>query len=124
MEQQIKIYLDWKGTYAHRASINYRKWLEYFIKLCGDKKIEDYDISDIVKFRNWLESRFSSYSIQFAIVVLKNFFQFFKYQNQTCISPSLIRIPRVNPKSHRAITEKEFEKINSVIPQNEFLPLR
>jgi site-specific recombinase XerD len=124
MDEKLKLYLDWKGTYAHRASINYRKWLEYFIKLCGQKNLEEYDVNDIVKYRNWLESRYSSYSTQFAIVILKNFFQFFKYQDYACISPSLIRIPRVNQKSHRAITEDEFNKIISVIPSNEFLFLR
>jgi site-specific recombinase XerD len=98
--------------------------LEYFISICGDKELEDYQVSDIVKFRNWLEVRYSSYSIQFAIIVIKNFFQFYKYQDYKCLSPALIRIPRVNPKSHRAITEGEFRRINSIIPINEFLPLR
>ena len=124
MNEKLKLYLDWKGTYAHRASINYKVWLEYFIQLCGQKNIEEYDVSDIVKYRKWLESHYSSYSTQFAIVVIKNFFQFFKYQNYACLSPALIRIPRANQKSHRAITEGEFNKIISVIPSNEFLPLR
>jgi len=124
MNEKLKLYLDWKGTYAHRASINYKIWLERFVQLCGQKNIEEYDVSDIVKYRKWLESHFSSSSTQFAIVVIKNFFQFFKFQNCACISPSLIRIPRVNPKSHRAITETEFNKIISVIPSNEFLFLR
>jgi site-specific recombinase XerD len=124
MNEKIKLYLDWKGTYAHRASINYRIWLEKFIELCGHKKLEEYDIGDIVKYRGWLETNYGSYSIQYAIVVLKNFFQFFKYQNCACLSPTLIRVPRVNQKSHRAVTEGEFKRINSVIPVNEFLPLR
>lgn len=124
MNEKIKLYLDWKGTYAYRASINYRIWLEKFIQLCGNKKIEEYDISDIVKYRRWLESNYGSYSIQYAIVVLKNFFQFFKYQNCACLSPAFIRIPRIIQKSHRAITEGEFKRVNSVIPANEFLPLR
>ena len=124
MNEKLKLYLDWKGTYAHRASINYRRWLEHFIRLCGQKELEEYDVHDIVKYRAWLESRYSSYSVQFAFVILKNFFQFFKYQDYTCISPSLIRIPRVNQKSHRAITEEEFNRIISIIPSNEFLFLR
>lgn len=118
------MYLDWKGTYAHKASINYRIWLEKFIQLCGNKKIEEYEISDIVKYRSWLESNYGSYSTQYAIVVLKNFFQFFKFQDCACLSPAFIRIPRINQKSHRAITEGEYNKIISVIPTNEFLTLR
>ena len=124
MNEKLKLYLDWKGTYAHRASINYRIWLERFVQICGEKNLEEYDIRDIVKYRKWIETHYSSYCTQFAIVIIKNFFQFYKYQNCNCISPSLIRIPRVTAKSHRAITEKEFNKIISVIPSNEFLFLR
>lgn len=124
MNEKIKLYLDWKATYAHRASISYRIWLERFLQICGNKNIEDYDISDIVKYRSFLENHYSSYSNQFAIVIIKNFFQFFKYQGCVCINPALIRIPRINPKSHRAVTEEEFYKINSVIPMNEFRELR
>lgn len=124
MYEKIREYLEWKGTYAHRASINYKIWLERFVNVCGNKNIEAYAVSDIVKFRAWLETRYSSYTIQFATIVLKNFFQFYKQQNYTCLSPSLIKLPRAFAKSHRAITLAEFEKIISIIPSNEFLFLR
>ena len=124
MQEKIKEYLDWKGTYAHRASINYRIWLERFTEVCGDKPIEEYMVSDIVKYRSWLESRYSSYCIQYAMVIIKNFFQFYKHQNVFCLSPALIKTPRIQAKSHRAITEEEFNKIVSVIPNSEFMSLR
>ncbi len=125
MNQYIKEYLDWKGTYASRASVSYRIWLERFLEVCGDKPIEKYDIGDFVKYKHWLETRFKSYTLQFATIVIKNFFQYYKNQNYACrLVPSLIKLPRITAKSHRAITEEEFKKIVSTIPQNEFIPLR
>jgi site-specific recombinase XerD len=124
MNEKIKKYLDWKGTYAPRASVNYRIWLERFIQICGEKPIEGYEISDYVKYKHWLEPRFNGYSLKFATIIIKNFFQFYRNQNYSCLSPSLIKTPRIFAKSHRAITESEFKRIVSVITENEFQPLR
>ena len=124
MDEKIKTYLNWKGSYAHRASINYRIWLEKFVQVCGQKNLDEYDTEDISYYHKWLETHYSSYSVQFAIVVLKNFFTYFKLRDVPCLPPFFIRIPRVNQKSHRAITEGEYNKIISVIPSNEFLFLR
>jgi len=124
MKEKIKTYLEWKGTYAQRASVNYKIWLERFVEVCGDKKLEKYDISDFVKYKHWLETRYTPYSVQFATIVIKNFLKFYRDQNYTCLSPSLIKIPRVNAKSHRAVTEAEYKKIVAMIPENEFRTLR
>ena len=124
MDKKIIEYLEWKASYAPRASIAYKIWLVRFVQICGERELVDYTISDVVKYRNWVEQRYSSYNIQFAVVVIKNFFQFFKHQNYHCVSPSLIKLPRISAKSHRAITSEEFEKIVSVIPSNEFMFLR
>ena len=124
MEEKIREYLDWKATYAHRASINYKIWLVRFVQVCGEKPIEQYDNNDIAKYHKWLESHYGSYCVQFAMVIIKNFFRFYKLKNVNCLSPELIRLTRVNAKSHRAVTEDEYQKIISVIPVNEFLPLR
>src|ERR1035437_7858686 len=124
MHEEIREYLGWKGTYAHRASINYKIWLHQFLKICGDKAIEEYNSSDIVKYHRWLEIHYSSYSIQYAMVVLKNLFKFFKLRDCKCLSPELIRLPRINIKSHRAVTETEYKKIIGEIPTNDFLFLR
>lgn len=124
MQEKIREYLEWKGTYAHRASINYKIWLNHFLVVCGDKAIEDYSTTDVVKYHRWLEVHYSSYSIQYAMVVLKSFFKYFKLRDCKCLSPELIRLPRINIKSHRAVTEGEYSRIINVIPINEFLFLR
>ncbi len=124
MNEIIKEYLEWKGTYAPRASVSYKIWLDRFIEVCENKALESYDVADLIKYRKWLESRFGSYSVQFAIIVIKNFLQYCKTRNYSCLSPTLVKLPRVNAKSHRAVTENEYTKIISVIPTNEFQLLR
>jgi len=124
METLIKQYLEWKGTYAYHASQNYKIWLFRFLKVCGHKKLEEYDVTDVVKYRCWLEKHFSGYSAQFAVIVMKNFFQFCSVQGFKCVPPSLIRLPRIQAKSHRAITEEEFEKLTNKIPTNDFISMR
>jgi integrase/recombinase XerD len=124
MEEKIREYLDWKGIHSPRASIMYKSWLHRLIEVCGDKPIEEYSISDVVSYQKWLKTRFSPYSVQYATVVIKNFFKFYRDQNYRCLSPSLIKRVRGSSKSHRAIKEEEFEKMISDIPENEFPLLR
>jgi len=95
-----------------------------FLEVCGNKHIEDYSISDIVCYQKWLKTRFSPYSVQYATVIIKNFFKFYKDQNYKCLPPSLIKRIKGSAKSHRAIKEEEVEKIVSLIPENEFPLLR
>src|ERR1035437_990113 len=124
MHEKIQEYLEWKATYAHRASINYKIWLHHFVKVCGDKAIEDYRSTDVSNYHKWLETNYGSYCIQYGMIVIKNFFLYYKLNNYNCLSPALIRTPRINVKSHRAITEEEYKRVVDIIPTNEFLFLR
>ena len=124
MKDIIKQYLEWKGTYAPRASINYKLWLLRFVQVSGEKKLEDYTVGDVIKFRHWMELKYNPGSHNYAVIILKNFLQYCKTQNLHSLSPTLIKLPRINPKSHRAITEEEANKIISEIPENEFHHLR
>ncbi len=124
MEKEIREYLAWKGTYATRASVSYKIWLDRFVQVCGDRSIEEYDIESIVRFRHWLEEKYSSCTAQYAMIVIKNFFQFYKHQDRHCISPAFIKIPAINKKSHRAIKESEFERVIAGIPTSDYIGLR
>ena len=124
MEREIKRYLDWKGTSASRASVNYKIWLNRFIEACGSKPINGYAIEDIVKYKHWLETRYSSSSVQYAMIIIKNFFSFYKQQDYHCLSSFLIKIPPKNMKSYKAISEIDFKKTVSRISTKCFLGLR
>lgn len=124
MKEIIKIYLEWKASYAQRAAVNYRIWLERLIQICGDKELKDFTLSDFLIFKKWVERRYNPYTVQFATIVIKNFLNFCKMQNRECLSPAFIKLPRVFAKSHRAVTEEEFESIVKMIPDQEFGTLR
>lgn len=124
MNEIIREYLEWKGTYAPRASVNYKIWLDYFIKVCGIKPLEQYVIGDCVKYQQWLKEHYNPCSVQYATTVLKNFFSYCKMHNLNCLSPAFIRLPRSVAKSHRAITEAEFLKLAAIVPSKGFINLR
>jgi len=120
----IILFLNWKASYAPYASNNYRIWLERFSELTGNRKITEYSEQDVAKYLQWLRGKFSPYSIQLAIISVKNLFGYLHTKRVPCLSPDLIKTPRTPAKSHQAVTEKEFEQIISKIPNNEFHSLR
>lgn len=124
MNKKIEEYLDWKGIHAPKASISYKRWLVQLVNFCGDKPIEEYRVSEIVQYQKWIKTHYSSYTLEYATVIIKNFFKYFKDQNYCCVSPSLIKRKKGHAKSHRAIKEEEFEKIISIIPDYDFWGLR
>ena len=124
MQEKIEEYLDWKGIHSPKASVSYKSWLMLFIRICGDKPLEQYRITDIVSYQKWLKAHYSSYSLEYATVIIKNFFQFFRDQNYACLPPSLIKRKKGRAKSHRAIREEEFEKMVNVITEDDFWGLR
>jgi len=124
MNKIISEYIAWKGTHAPSASKSYALWIKRFLLVCGIKKVEEYSINDIIKYHDWMMNRYSPYTVQYALVIIKNFFQYCRNQNYACLQPSLIRTKRYAPNSHRAIPEGEFRKITALIPTNEFRLLR
>lgn len=124
MQEKIEEYLDWKGIHSPKASISYKSWLMLFLRICGDKPLEQYRITDIVSYQKWIKVHYSSYSLEYATVIIKNFFKFYKDQDYPCLPPSLIKRKKGHAKSHRAIKEEEFEKMVSVIPEDDFWGLR
>lgn len=119
----IKKYLEWKGSYAPRASVNYRIWLDKFNQLVK-KELEEVEIDDVVKFRIHLDNHYSPASVQFGVIVIKNFLKFWKLQNVNCLSPELIKLPRAKAKSHRAVSYEDYRKLLSICKNYEFHDLQ
>lgn len=119
----INKYLDWKATYAPRASVNYRIWLNRFVTVTG-KDVETAKIGDIVDFRKWLDSRYQPKSIELAMVVIKNYFKFWKLSGLNCISPELVKIPRSAANSYQPIAFEEYCSILSFIHPTDFYELQ
>ena len=123
MKDKIERYIAWKATYTTRACINYKPWLLKFQEYTK-KPIEKITIEDIVKFRKYLDSHYGTYSIQFAFVVLQNFFKFWKLQGIECLSPVLIKIPSTLQKSYNAISEEEYKKLINASYGDDFINTR
>lgn len=125
MYEKIKEYLDWKGTHGERASVTYRKPLERFVEVCGNKEIEEYVISDAVRYANWMKAHYAPASCRYALIVLKDFFIFYKEQKYECLSPKLIKLPKKKPaNSHRAVKEDEVRRMIAEVEGDHFISLR
>ena len=120
----VKTYLDWKATYTRRASVNYRIWLDKFID-CTQKKLEKTEVGDIIKYRNGLEdSGYQPKSIELAMIIVKNYFTFWRLQGKKCLSPELIRVQHTVANSHLPITFEEYCSIMTFIHPNDFWELQ
>lgn len=125
LDQRIEYYLEWKATYTGRAFIAYRPWLLKFAQFVDGKAIEHIELKDVMAFRRWLDEKYQPYTIQLAIVCLHNFFKFWNTQKVECLSPSLIRVPRVRPKTRPVILLEDYEKILAhFVGHTEFIYLR
>jgi len=118
-----KQYLEWKGTYAPRAAVNYRIWIERF-KSTTEKDVDNAEIGDIVKYKNWLSDNYQPKSVELAMVITKNYFKFWRLSGLNCISPELVKVPRTVANSYQPITFEEYCSILSFIRPNTFYELQ
>lgn len=125
MDEKINMFLEWKATHHVPASIKYRKPLERFVTVCGNKRLEEYRVGDIVHYAQWLSSQFSNETVRYALTIVKHFFNFYKFQGHECLSPMLIELPRKLPaRSHRAISESEVQRMIRAVEGESFIALR
>ena len=125
MQEKINKFLEWKATYHVPASIKYRKPIERFADVCGDKLLHKYTIEDIVLYNRWLSRQFSNETVRYALTILKHFFNFYHSQHVKCLSSIFIAMPKKLPAhSHRAITEEEVRRMIREIEGESFISYR
>jgi len=120
---EIDKYLEWKGSYAPIAQAVYGKQLERFDGFVK-KDFDDIKIGDISKYTNFLRKKYSGKTIEFNLIIIKNFFNFYAKQGRVVISPDLIKSPRTHANSHQPITEREYLLMLAYLPNNDFISLR
>jgi len=127
MLNQKDIYLGYKKSYTNAAFNRYGLWLNKFEEVTG-KSEEDITIEDILKFKLWLQVRYSGKSVEYAMTIVHNYFYFLKLNNVNCINPALIKSPKARANSHQAVSPDDYQKILRVIdcflPQNELCYLQ
>ena len=119
MEKEINEYLDWKASYTQKASSNYSLHLKRFANYTK-KDLEKISITDVVNFQLNLKTKYSLANVAYSMVVIKNFFIFYRKQGSDCVDPFLINIPKFTPHSHSTITNEEYEKMLEALRDDEF----
>lgn len=108
MKKEISNYLDWKASYAPRASIIYEGILNAFITHTG-KEVPELHITDVVKYQQRLKSR--GRDIYFPTVVIKNFFKWMVANKMQVIDPWLIKPPKKLNRRRTSVTDEEFRRM-------------
>ena len=116
-------YLQWKGTYAPKACINYGLWIRRFFAQC-DKELEDVTVEDVVKFLGWLKGKYQPKSIELAMVIIHNFLDFWKNAGVRCMSPNMVKLPKAKANSHQPIKEDEYHRLLLAINVQDFRSLQ
>jgi integrase/recombinase XerD len=124
MTNEIRGFLDWKASYATRASINYATYLRKFAEMFPNKTISEITVHDIVKYQKIMSERYAPSSVFFAMVVLKNFLRWLQDCGHKVVAPGLVKVPRFIPKSHRPIRKVYFDQLVNTIPDDDFWSLR
>lgn len=122
-EHFMRQYLSWKATYATSASLSYRPWVEKFISFTK-KDVDTAEVGDIINFRKLLDNHYQPKTIELAMIIIKNYFKFWKLAGLNCLSPELIKVPRTVANSHQAISLKEYCSVLSQIHVTDFWELQ
>jgi site-specific recombinase XerD len=124
MNTEIKLYLDWKGTYTKEKTVNnYRPWIKKFNDLIG-KKIEDIDLEDIIKYSSFLKENYAPKSVTMGMTVMRNFLVFWKRRRVMDIIIEDIRVPKTRSNSHEPINSRDYVLMLAEIDVNDFAGAR
>lgn len=123
LEKEIGDYLNWKAGYTKKAAVNYALHLRRFADYTK-KDLCDIDLVDVINFQLYMKKRYALANVAYSMIIIKNFFTFYRKQGTACLDPYFIKIPKFIPHSHFAITEEEHSKILSVFRDDEFFNIQ
>lgn len=104
----ISQYLEWKRSYAPRASVSYAIWVRRFQEAVN-KAPEDITLSDWTAYARSLEGRFAPKCVEYALNIAHNFLRFWYEQGRLRRLPLyLARVRKAIANSHDAVTEGEY----------------
>lgn len=119
LSKQICEYLDWKCSYTKKAGVSYKLYLERF-NAESKKDFGNIGMQDITKYFLFLKKNYAPATVAFGQRVIKNFFTYYSQKGECHVNPFLIKIERMVPHSHYAITPEEFQKIDDSLCGSEF----
>ncbi len=114
-EMLIKQYLEWKESYARRASESYAIWVRRF-QVFTNKAPEALTLGDWTAFARSLPGRFAPKSVEYALNIIHNYLRFWHEQGRLRYLPLyLARVPKAIACTHHAITEEEYQQLITVL---------
>jgi integrase len=115
----IKEYLEWKNTYAPRASRAYKIHLNR-IPVLDTEKIT---IKTIIDFNNSYKI-YSPSTNRYAMTIFKNFIKYLEIQNKCEPVSYFIRTPRGDNKRRKVVQKDDFLKIIDIFNEYKYTELR
>ena len=116
-EMLIKQYLEWKESYARRASESYAIWVRRFREFTN-KAPEALTLGDWTAFARSLPGRFAPKSVEYALNIIHNYLRFWHEQGRLRYPPLyLARVPKAIACTHHAISEEEYQLLVAELRQ-------
>ena len=104
----ISQYLEWKRSYAPRASVSYAIWVRRF-QGAVNKAPEDITVGDWTAYARSLEGRFAPKCVEYALNIAHNYLRFWYEQGRLRRLPLyLARVRKAIACSHAAVTEEQY----------------
>ncbi len=121
VEKYIKEYLDYLEVEKNRSPKtieNYRRYLNFFVKISGAKNLKDVNFENIRRFRLDLarrageESEFLKKNTQsYYVIAIRNFLKYLiKNSIKTSVSPEQIELPKVSQRQIEIMEYSDLER--------------
>lgn len=125
-EKAIETYLEWKSVYSPSAAKTYGIRLRYFARVQPkETSISSITSNTITSFHKKMETdSYSRATISYSLIVLKNFFSFWKDRGFKVPNPKEIKsisfVNRIKPVA----TEDDFEQLSKSLDEYTFMELQ
>lgn len=125
LKNSIEKYLEWKSTYTNVAGTRYQSHLQSFENFIGsDTEFESIDGDQLMKFFQFMRTRITQYNmpykeatIAYAMIILKNFFSFWRGRGIGNINPKEIMPIRYTKTLKQVVTKEDVEDMFDVLDE-------
>lgn len=105
----VEGYLAVQNHLNFKSLTSYETCLKRLVEFCGDKDIGDLDRRTLAQFRQWMQTKWQSGTIEFTVSVVKVFLNFANDEKWTHLKSSAIKRKRAVKKPKDFVRVEEFE---------------